>query len=534
MGIFARKQGRGGQLKEASPETMVRNPLAHLHSTIGNQSVGRLLRRIETESAPSSGVRRNLEIRSSGDSLESDADRMTDKVLRMSDSPKSHKLSANPAGARQQSSGGSVLPSSGEPLSDSLREHYEPRFAHDFSRVRVHAGAQAAESARALGARAYTAGRDIVFGRGQFAPETGVGKNLLAHELAHVVQQDRGQVGPSIQRRLIIKGDANDADLALRLLEPGSGLTLQRNKKTGEVSVRAQSPHPHSPALEKELLTIINDPKQNAEINVMQKKDPPGSNILFGEFPDDATDYDADVGRALVQQVRIDEVAALEKGVPGAGAFKLSHEIWENFSAHTATELASDKKLKGQKRAEMHDRVHPLAEAQANLVAAELIGPGERKAMFQVPIQVGKPPKLILRHVEDMGQYFLVWDENFGSDRSAMLNVHKAGRIQVSKYTLQAPDPDIIAKIVEDMKKNPTASAHFEGFAGGKKSPKENQHAALAHVALIEEIVFETAKQSDVVSHNRFFEDGNSTTNKDSVVVTIERPSKCKAADAPE
>ena len=60
----------------------------------------------------------------------------------------------------------------------------------------------------------------------------------------------------------------------------------------------------------------------------------------------------------------------------------------------------------------MHDRVHPLAEAQANLVAGELIVPGERKAMFQVVI--GKPPKQILRHVEDMGQYFLVWDTEFG------------------------------------------------------------------------------------------------------------------------
>jgi hypothetical protein len=521
VSIFAQKQGRGGQCgrshaKEASPQNVVRNPLAHLHSMIGNQAVGKLLRQIETESAQSTRVQGNLEIRPPGDSLESDADRMADKALRMSDSPEFRKSSANSAGTKQQSSG--------EPLSDSLRAHYEPRFGHDFSRVRVHTDAQAAQSARALEASAYATGRDIVFGAGQFAPETEKGKNLLAHELAHVVQQDRGQAGPSIQRRLIIEGDAKDADLALRVLEPGSGLTLQRDKKTGEVSVKAQSHHPPSPSLEKELLTIINDPKQDAEISVMQKKDPPGSNIEFGEFPVDAPDYDAGVGVALVQQVRIDEVAALEKGVPGAGAYTLSHEIWENFSAHTATELASDKNLKGQKRAEMHNRAHPLAEAQANLVAGELIGPGERKAFFQVPIEVGKPPKLILRHVEDMRQYFLVWDTDFGSD--TMLNVHKADRIQVSKYTLQGPDSVIIAKIVEDMKKNPTATAHFEGFAGGKKSPQENQQAALANVFLIEEIVFQTANQSDVVSHFRFFEDGNSTTNKDSVVVTIERPSK--------
>ncbi len=80
----------------------------------------------------------------------------------------------------------------GEPLSESVRAYFEPRFGRDFSQVRVHTDSKASESAQKLSAKAYTVGRDIVFGAGQYAPNTGVGKKLIAHELAHTVQQSRG------------------------------------------------------------------------------------------------------------------------------------------------------------------------------------------------------------------------------------------------------------------------------------------------------------------------------------------------------
>jgi len=75
-----------------------------------------------------------------------------------------------------------------------------PRFGHDFSNVRVYTDTKAAESARAVNALAYTVGRNVVFGVGQYAPETSTGKKLLAHELAHVVQQSSKTT--SVQRRL--------------------------------------------------------------------------------------------------------------------------------------------------------------------------------------------------------------------------------------------------------------------------------------------------------------------------------------------
>ena len=82
-----------------------------------------------------------------------------------------------------------VLNSPGQPLDTGTRAFMEPRFGHDFSGVRVHTDGKAAESAKSVNALAYTVGRNVVFGTGQYAPGTGEGRRLLAHELTHVVQQ---------------------------------------------------------------------------------------------------------------------------------------------------------------------------------------------------------------------------------------------------------------------------------------------------------------------------------------------------------
>ena len=82
-----------------------------------------------------------------------------------------------------------VLHSPGEPIEASTRAFFELRFGNDFSRVRVHTDARAAESAQVVKARAYAVGHDVVFAAGQYAPRTAAGRQLLAHELAHTVQQ---------------------------------------------------------------------------------------------------------------------------------------------------------------------------------------------------------------------------------------------------------------------------------------------------------------------------------------------------------
>lgn len=83
------------------------------------------------------------------------------------------------------------LRSTGQPLDLATRSFMEPRFGHDFSRVRVHTDACAAASARDINALAYTVGNEIVFGAGQFMSRTSEGSSLLAHELAHTIQQGR-------------------------------------------------------------------------------------------------------------------------------------------------------------------------------------------------------------------------------------------------------------------------------------------------------------------------------------------------------
>lgn len=77
----------------------------------------------------------------------------------------------------------------GNLLPEPMRAFFEPRFGRDFGGVRVHTDTRAAETARALNARAFTLGHDVVFGAGEYAPGTGEGRRLLAHELTHVVQQ---------------------------------------------------------------------------------------------------------------------------------------------------------------------------------------------------------------------------------------------------------------------------------------------------------------------------------------------------------
>ena len=78
----------------------------------------------------------------------------------------------------------------GQPLHAPERAYFEGRFGHDFGRVRVHADGRAAASARAVNALAYTVGHDIVFAPDQYRPATARGRRLIAHELAHVIQQD--------------------------------------------------------------------------------------------------------------------------------------------------------------------------------------------------------------------------------------------------------------------------------------------------------------------------------------------------------
>jgi len=169
----------------------------------------------------SGALQPKLTISQADDPYEREADRVADQVMRMPE-PQSdgHALSISPVTSRQaqrkcaecekeeeetklqrKESGGSeasvtappivheVLNSPGQPLDETTRSYFEPRFGYDFSQVRTHTGARASESARAVNALAYTTGRDVVFGTSLYTPQTTEGRRLLAHELTHVIQQ---------------------------------------------------------------------------------------------------------------------------------------------------------------------------------------------------------------------------------------------------------------------------------------------------------------------------------------------------------
>jgi len=82
----------------------------------------------------------------------------------------------------------------GKPLDGSTRSFMESRMGRDFSDVRVHTDARAAESARSVHARAYTVGNEIVFDDDSYDPTSAKGRKMLAHELTHVGQQSDGEV----------------------------------------------------------------------------------------------------------------------------------------------------------------------------------------------------------------------------------------------------------------------------------------------------------------------------------------------------
>jgi hypothetical protein len=145
------------------------------------------------------------------DRLEQEADRVAQQVVSSSGataglerSPVRIQRSAvavsTPAGAVPETVSRALsLP--GRPLDAVTRHDMESRFGEDFSNVRIHDGSAARESARDINARAYTLGTDIVFGSGMFDPASQQGRRLLAHELAHVVQQAAGDGGDRLIRR---------------------------------------------------------------------------------------------------------------------------------------------------------------------------------------------------------------------------------------------------------------------------------------------------------------------------------------------
>jgi hypothetical protein len=200
-------------------------------------------------SRPRSQQKPALAVRPAGDRFEREADRAADAVVGNRSSPpplspvpvpfirkekeerrsvEDGNLSRREAGLSNlpaaPSSVSDVLASSGGALDAATRVAMESRFHSDFSRVRIHTDQRAARSAQSIGARAYAAGENIVFGDGAYRPKSIGGRHVLAHELAHVVQQRGSGLDPIFVQRLnplesigvffgLIEGDFSDEEL---------------------------------------------------------------------------------------------------------------------------------------------------------------------------------------------------------------------------------------------------------------------------------------------------------------------------------
>lgn len=194
---------------EPDYESLVARAVAAAQQQFGNRSGSPADDRRQSTAIMQS----KLEVGGSGDIYEQEAEAVADKVMRMpaptlqqtcapcaAGGPPCPKCQDEGKGLVQRkaepTSGTASISDgflhdlgSGPPLDPAARAFFEPRFRHNFSRVRVHTDAKSAESARAVNALAYTVGWDVVFGGGQYSPQGGSGRHLLAHELAHVVQQ---------------------------------------------------------------------------------------------------------------------------------------------------------------------------------------------------------------------------------------------------------------------------------------------------------------------------------------------------------
>jgi hypothetical protein len=193
-------------IKNCSAQTTSVDFVQRLHTTTGNQGVGRW-------------VQAKLKVSAPGDAYEQEADRVANLAMGMSSPVPAQENGiigqrpnllqrncsecgpAEPQLKRQESGAGSEVASSivasalnseGQPLDSTARSFMEPRFGHNFSGVRVHTGREAAHSASALDAIAYASDQHIVFNQGQYEPHTDSGRRLIAHELTHVVQQGGG------------------------------------------------------------------------------------------------------------------------------------------------------------------------------------------------------------------------------------------------------------------------------------------------------------------------------------------------------
>lgn len=189
MRFLFQPEQQANEIRRSKPPSLSPSPnqlgfSQDLQSHAGNQAIQSLFR--------SGAVQASLAIGPVDDPAEHEANEVAARVMGAPANNQAlyqkgtsqHNAPTNVSGIVEH-----VVHSHGHPLDPATTSFFESRFGHNFGHVRVHTGSEAADSARSINALAYTAGSDIVFAHGRYAPHTDHGKHLLAHELAHTIQQ---------------------------------------------------------------------------------------------------------------------------------------------------------------------------------------------------------------------------------------------------------------------------------------------------------------------------------------------------------
>jgi hypothetical protein len=229
-----------------------------------------------------------------------------------------------------------VLSSPGEPLVGPSRSFFESRFGHDFSRVRLHNDAKAAESARAVNARAYTVGRNIVFGSGALAPERPDGRELLAHELVHTLQQNNGPTGLTADLKVNHPDDGFEQEagrVARRIVPPRSRVSVP----LGNIAKVSR------PAVQREIAPI-DDPMRYKKVHQALFVPPATTSATGSAAPSGSPPAFDAAAQASVQKQFTDIIKDLEAKNPAA----FFHDIPENTtqSDAEASAVAIDKQIR--------------------------------------------------------------------------------------------------------------------------------------------------------------------------------------------
>ena len=206
----------------------------------------------------------------------------------------------------------------GQPLANSTRSFFESRFDQDFSQVRIHTGAQASDTARSINAKAFTLGKDLVFGSGEYRPGSTEGKRLMAHELTHLLQQTST---PSPERFL------------------STGLGLQRIPKNPEdTPFDAVVNHPYS-------VHIHAGPGENTKALADLKHGHPVTILGGRAWIHVKTEYEGQAMEGYISHELLDKVAPPKKE-EAEPASPTPVETTTDNGTNTATDSATEKEQK--------------------------------------------------------------------------------------------------------------------------------------------------------------------------------------------